>query len=121
MFRVLQGQVSDQNAYALGGIAGHAGLFSTARELFTLLHTLLFASSTDPFVNATTVTKFTTVYNVTQSSRALGWDTNNYAISDYLGCGNLSSTSWTHTGYTGTEVRACFGLQLESEGFWCLW
>ena len=102
--RVLQGQVSDENAYAMGGIAGHAGLFSTAGDLHTLLHRLLFAAPADPWVNQSTVKLFTTVYNVSQSSRALGWDTNNYATSGYLGCGNLSSSSWTHTGYTGTEV-----------------
>jgi serine-type D-Ala-D-Ala carboxypeptidase len=102
----MQGQVSDQNAYAMGGIAGHAGLFSTAPDLFHLLHTLLFASEDDTFVNSTTVALFTTMYNASQSSRALGWDTNNYNNSDYLGCGNLSSSSWTHTGYTGTEVSS---------------
>ena len=106
LLRVIQGQVSDQNAYAMGGIAGHAGLFSTAHDLFALLHALLFASPTDLFLNNATVHLFTTVYNNSQSSRALGWDTNNYQSSDYLGCGNLSSASWTHTGYTGTEVCA---------------
>ena len=96
--------MSDQNAYAMGGIAGHAGLFSTANDLFIILSSLLNAGTGDGWVNASTVATFTTVYNNTQSSRALGWDTNNYNSSDYLGCGNLSSSSWTHTGYTGTEV-----------------
>jgi hypothetical protein len=38
------------------------------------------------------------VHNASQSSRALGWDTNNYLSNEYRGCGNLSSTTFTHTG-----------------------
>jgi len=41
--RVLQGEVSDGNAYALGGVSGHAGLFATAAQLHELVHQLLFA------------------------------------------------------------------------------
>ena len=122
--RVLQGQVSDGNAYALGGIAGHAGFFSDASDLFLLLSALMqarvepgppaaaaaaaFDVDTAPpntwLVNGTTVRKFTTVINQTQSSRALGWDTNDYMANDYRGCGNLSALTFTHTGYTGTQV-----------------
>eukprot|EP00049_Salpingoeca_infusionum_P023339 m.11518 g.11518 ORF g.11518 m.11518 type:complete len:448 (-) comp5738_c0_seq1:1698-3041(-) len=101
--RVIQGQVSDQNAYALGGIAGHAGLFSTAVDIHALTHKLLFAEASSSWINSTTVRLFTTVHNETQSSRALGWDTNNKA-NTYRGCGNLSPTTFTHTGYTGTET-----------------
>jgi len=42
--------------------------------------------------------------NLTQSSRALGWDTNSYVANHYRGCGNLSQSTFTHTGYTGTEI-----------------
>jgi hypothetical protein len=49
-------------------------------------------------VNATTARLFTTVHNESQSSRALGWDTNSYAASTYRGCGNLSTRTFTHTG-----------------------
>eukprot|EP00051_Salpingoeca_urceolata_P028974 m.488592 g.488592 ORF g.488592 m.488592 type:complete len:467 (-) comp25931_c0_seq1:75-1475(-) len=102
--RVVQGQVSDQNAYAMGGIAGHAGLFSNVPDVLRLVHRLLFASPTDAWVNATTVALFTRVHNATQSSRALGWDTNLPGVNTYRGCGNLSATTFTHTGYTGTQV-----------------
>eukprot|EP01050_Picozoa_sp_SAG11_P007268 SAG11_NODE_599_length_8269_cov_3.455080_3_plen_219_part_00 len=70
--RVMQGQVSDGNAYALGGIAGHAGLFSTAADLGALLAALLQARHSgsgdggDWAINGTTVRKFTTVVNRTQ-------------------------------------------------------
>eukprot|EP00056_Hartaetosiga_gracilis_P016679 m.5641 g.5641 ORF g.5641 m.5641 type:complete len:461 (-) comp4491_c0_seq1:702-2084(-) len=101
---VIQGQVSDQNSYALGGIAGHAGFFSNILDVAKLTSKLLFASDDDDWVNKTTVSYFTKVHNVTQSSRAYGWDTNNYFANTYRGCGKLSSTTFTHTGYTGTQV-----------------
>jgi CubicO group peptidase (beta-lactamase class C family) len=82
------------------------GLFSGVGDIFTLLHRLMFAGPTDTWINATTVTTFTTVYNTTQSSRALGWDTNSYKVkpTDSRLCGGLSSSTFTHTGYTGTQV-----------------
>ena len=109
--RLLQGEVCDGNAYAMGGVAGHAGLFAAAPELHALLSALLYAPagaapSSRLGVNKTTAKLFTTVHNVTQSSRALGWDTNNYAANTYRGCGNLSSVTFTHTGYTGTQLCA---------------
>lgn len=103
---IVQGTVSDENAYALGGIAGHAGLFSTAPDVTQLLHRLMWPSSSrdDYFLNKTTIDYFTRIYNRAQSSRALGWDTNDYELNDYRGCGNLSSETFTHTGYTGTQI-----------------
>jgi len=98
----MQGQVSDGNAFALGGISGHAGLFSPAHDLHTLASLLL--KPTWAFPNKTTTKRFTTIHNRSQSSRALGWDTNDYASNSYRGCGNLSSQTFTHTGYTGTQV-----------------
>ena len=72
----LQGRVEDGNAYILGGISGHAGLFSTARDLSRLLSSLLFAAGSVEFLNKSTVATFTKQVNHTQSSRALGWNTN---------------------------------------------
>ena len=54
--------VSDGNSYALGGIAGHAGLFSTSKDIFSLMHRLMFASPTDKWINSTTVAYFTKVH-----------------------------------------------------------
>eukprot|EP00013_Stygamoeba_regulata_P025878 CAMPEP_0177646792 /NCGR_PEP_ID=MMETSP0447-20121125/9955_1 /TAXON_ID=0 /ORGANISM="Stygamoeba regulata, Strain BSH-02190019" /LENGTH=451 /DNA_ID=CAMNT_0019149333 /DNA_START=55 /DNA_END=1410 /DNA_ORIENTATION=+ len=107
LHRVIQGQVSDGNAYALGGIAGHAGLFSTAFDVLTLARRVMFATPADSFLNQTTAHLFTTEYNHTQSSRALGWNTNDPNVTDEgwgLSCGSLSSTTWLHIGYTGTQV-----------------
>lgn len=103
---VVQGYVSDGNSYALGGIAGHAGVFSVVGEVMTIARALLFPGhgGTKPLVNKTTIDTFVTAKNLTQSSRALGWDTNSYTANTYRGCGNLSQSTFTHTGYTGTEV-----------------
>jgi CubicO group peptidase (beta-lactamase class C family) len=110
--RVLQGEVSDGNAYALGGVAGHAGLFATVAQLHSVVSQLLFATTGSAVkapsplgINATTVALFTAVHNASFSSRALGWDTQ--AGGSSLGlCGNLSGATFTHTGYTGTQVCA---------------
>lgn len=102
----MQGVVSDGNAYALGGVAGHAGLFSTAPDIVRLAVHLLEAGPQDAWINANTVRTFVHAQNLTQSSRALGWETNHYTMDPYRGCGNLSSTTYYHTGYTGTLVRA---------------
>ena len=98
----------------LGGIAGHAG--------FLLTQAIFFAVSADEGTRRTrpsgvqcsstglvarewnNVRMFTTIVNKTQSSRALGWDTNDYVANSYRGCGNLSALTFTHTGYTGTQV-----------------
>jgi len=105
--RVLQGEVSDGNAYALGGVAGHAGVFAGVRELVDFLGMILYASSDSVLgITKETAHLFTTVWNASQSSRALGWDTNDYATNTYRGCGNLSSQTFTHTGYTGTQLCA---------------
>lgn len=69
----IQGRVEDGNAYAMGGVSGHAGFFSTGHDVYRLLSKLMFASPTDSWINQTTLNTFTTVYNTSQSSRALGW------------------------------------------------
>lgn len=110
--RVLQGEVSDGNAYALGGVAGHAGLFASISELHNFAHQILFApfqtevAGSQLGINQTTTKLFTTIHNASQSSRALGWDTNDYVANTYRGCGNLSQATFTHTGYTGTQICA---------------
>eukprot|EP00008_Paramoeba_atlantica_P003007 CAMPEP_0201488874 /NCGR_PEP_ID=MMETSP0151_2-20130828/20005_1 /ASSEMBLY_ACC=CAM_ASM_000257 /TAXON_ID=200890 /ORGANISM="Paramoeba atlantica, Strain 621/1 / CCAP 1560/9" /LENGTH=438 /DNA_ID=CAMNT_0047874265 /DNA_START=50 /DNA_END=1366 /DNA_ORIENTATION=- len=104
---MLQGVVNDQNTYAMGGVSGHAGLFAVAPDIMTLMYRLAFATPYTPYVNSTTVKTFTTVYNISQSSRALGWDTNNYVVHSNPNtrqCGSLDSTTYTHTGYTGTQI-----------------
>lgn len=98
---LLQGVVSDENAFASGGYAGHAGFWSTTSDTYLLTKALMFG---DSFVRHSTVEMFTKVYNLSQSSRALGWDTNDYTMNTYRGCATLSPKTYTHLGYTGTET-----------------
>lgn len=103
--RSLQGRVEDGNAYMLGGIAGHAGLFSTVHDLSRFVADLMFQNS---LLNKTTVTKFIGQHNHSQGSRALGWNTNDpTALPDggwAESCGTMSPQTFLHTGFTGTEI-----------------
>jgi CubicO group peptidase (beta-lactamase class C family) len=84
-----QGKVSDGNCFSMGGICGHAGLFTNVLDASKILQRLVvLASSTEadpvaPFgnwLNTTTVKLFSTEYNSSQSSRALGWTTNDPTV-----------------------------------------
>lgn len=66
---VVQGQVSDENAYTMGGISGHAGLFCPIADVFSFLTKLMFATDSGPIVNKTTIQFFTKEHNHTQSTR----------------------------------------------------
>jgi len=103
--RIDQGKVSDENAYAMGGIAGHAGFFSTVPDLTKFVQAIMFQQY--PLINGSTSKYFATEYNHTQSSRALGWNINDPDVFDFgwdLSCGNFSATTYLHTGYTGTQI-----------------
>jgi len=110
--RQLQGEVHDENTFAMGGISGHAGLFTTIDDAIALMRAWLFApeaTTATTLFNSTTTTLFTTQYNHSQSSRALGWNTNADDAEDHgfsKGCGTLSTTTFMHTGYTGPTICA---------------
>ena len=102
--RRLTGEVHDNYAAALGGFAGHAGLFGSARGVGVFARTILRAalgmSSVDPFTPdsvATMVARST----VAGSSRALGWDT----MLPTSSCGtHMSAGAFGHVGFTGTSL-----------------
>jgi CubicO group peptidase (beta-lactamase class C family) len=96
----LRGEVHDENAFALGGVAGHAGLFSTAADLAVFAEMLLNGGVYDSIriVSDSTVAKFTAR---SAGTRALGWDT---ADGDGGSGEYLSSRAYGHTGYTGTSM-----------------
>lgn len=77
---------------------GHAGMFSTALDIYTLVKTLMFPSKDSPFLTAKTMEYFTMVRNLTQSSRAYGWDTNWDSLHENTSCGTLSPETYMHTG-----------------------
>lgn len=100
--RTLVGEVHDENAWALGGAAGHAGLFGTAAAVGAFaratLHTI---NGTAVLARPDTIRTFIARTSVAGSSRALGWDT----MLPTSSCGTrLSSTAIGHTGFTGTSL-----------------
>jgi serine-type D-Ala-D-Ala carboxypeptidase len=98
--RIIQGEVQDENASVLGGIAGHAGLFSSAGDLAIFAQALL--SGGTPILRPETVALFTRrETSPTGTSRALGWDTPSAPSQSGK---YLSPGSFGHLGYTGTSV-----------------
>jgi serine-type D-Ala-D-Ala carboxypeptidase len=98
--RIIQGEVQDENASVLGGVAGHAGLFSTAEDLATFSHILL--QGGQPLVRPETLALFTRRENTPAgTSRALGWDT---PSSPSQSGKYFSPHSYGHLGYTGTSL-----------------
>ena len=103
--RLLRGQVHDENAFALGGVAPHAGLFSTAGDLARFAQMILNGGVFEHrrIVSRATVEEFTRLAGVPDSSRALGWDTR--SAEGYSSAGSLfSAGSFGHTGFTGTSL-----------------
>jgi CubicO group peptidase (beta-lactamase class C family) len=96
------GEVHDPNAWALGGVAGHAGLFSSARDMAVFAQMLLNGGEYGGarILRPATVARWTAP-EFARSSRALGWDTpsNNSSAGRYF-----SPRSFGHTGYTGTSI-----------------
>jgi CubicO group peptidase (beta-lactamase class C family) len=100
---VLRGEVHDENAAALGGVAPHAGLFATAGDLARFAEMLLDGGVLEHqrIVSRETLERFTRPAGVPGSSRALGWDT----VSANSSAGSLfGPRSFGHTGFTGTSM-----------------
>ncbi|MGB5153888.1 MAG: serine hydrolase, partial [Candidatus Sulfotelmatobacter sp.] len=98
--RLIQGEVQDENASVLGGVAPHAGLFSTAEDLAKFAQVMLNQGS--PILRPETIALFTRREPAPSStSRALGWDTP--SASSQSGK-YFSPQSFGHLGYTGTSL-----------------
>jgi CubicO group peptidase (beta-lactamase class C family) len=101
--RQIRGEVHDENAFSLGGVSGHAGLFSSGHDVARLTRMYLNGGTLDGvrFVSAETIRKFTTVQDSLLSNRALGWETPNGSNS----AGRLMKRpAFGHTGFTGTSI-----------------
>ncbi len=98
--RIIQGEVQDENASVLGGVGGHAGVFSTAEDVAKYAHAMLIGGR--PILRRETVALFTRRQSVPAgTSRALGWDT----PSGVSQSGKyFSPQSFGHLGYTGTSL-----------------
>ncbi|MDQ2889690.1 MAG: serine hydrolase [Gemmatimonadota bacterium] len=96
------GSVHDENADAIGGVSGHAGLFSTAHDLAIFARMMLNGGSVGAarILAPTTIARWTAAQDP-GSSRALGWDTP--ALHSSAGR-FFSPRSYGHTGFTGTSI-----------------
>jgi CubicO group peptidase (beta-lactamase class C family) len=96
--RIIQGEVHDENASVMGGVAGHAGVFSSARDLAVFAESML----SGRLARRETVALFTRRDTlVIGSSRALGWDT---PSAPSQSGSYFSRSSFGHLGYTGTSL-----------------
>jgi CubicO group peptidase (beta-lactamase class C family) len=116
--RQVRGEVHDENAYMLGGVSGHAGLFSTAADLTRFARMMLNGGTLDGVrvLRPETIAQFTAIQDPALSHRALGWETPNGQNS----AGHLmSARAFGHTGFTGTSLwmdpeRGAFVLLLSN-------
>ena len=103
--RLLVGEVQDENAWALGGVAGHAGLFGSVSAVGRFARAMLavrVGDRTAPrLVTTATGERFTRPTAIPESSRALGWD----MMRPTSSCGiRMSADAFGHTGFTGTSL-----------------
>jgi len=101
--RLVQGEVHDENAYAIGGVSGHAGLFSTAPDLAAFCQMLLNGGvyAHQRILKRATIAQFTTPQQLSGGTRTLGWavPTEGGSSGHYF-----SAHSFGHTGFTGTSI-----------------
>jgi CubicO group peptidase (beta-lactamase class C family) len=99
---LVRGSVHDENAFSMGGVSGHAGLFSTARDLSIFAQMMLNNGEYNGvrILKPETVARWTVPQSRT-SSRALGWDTPSKGSSSGS---YFSPRSYGHTGFTGTSI-----------------
>jgi CubicO group peptidase (beta-lactamase class C family) len=114
--RLIHGEVHDENAFALAGVAPHAGLFGTAPDLAAFAEMMLAGGTRAGrrVVSTAVVERFTARAGIPGSTRALGWDTpsdesgRRSSTPDqpgYSSAGSLlSARSFGHTGFTGTSM-----------------
>jgi serine-type D-Ala-D-Ala carboxypeptidase len=100
--RLLHGEVHDENAAAMGGVAGHAGLFGTADAVLAVTGAWLKAYQGHALLlDATVVREWTRRQDIPGSSWAVGWDTPSTPSSSGA---HFSPHSFGHLGYTGTSI-----------------
>jgi CubicO group peptidase (beta-lactamase class C family) len=98
--RIIQGEVQDENASVMGGVAGHAGVFASAEDLAIFAHVMLAGGR--PILRPETLARFTRrESSPSGTSRALGWDT---PSSPSQSGKYFSANSFGHLGYTGTSL-----------------
>ncbi len=101
--KLVQGEVHDENAYAIGGVSGHAGVFSTSPDLAAFCQMLLNGGvyAHHRILKRATIAEFTVPQPLAQNTRTLGWvvPTEGNSSGHYF-----SPHSYGHTGFTGTTI-----------------
>jgi CubicO group peptidase (beta-lactamase class C family) len=101
--RLLQGEVHDENAFAMGGVAGHAGMFTDASDLAAFCQMLLNGGiyGHHRLLTRATISQFTAPQAISGNARTLGWmaPTPNSSSGRYF-----SPRSFGHLGFTGTSI-----------------
>jgi CubicO group peptidase (beta-lactamase class C family) len=100
--RLLVGEVEDENAWALGGVAGHAGVFGTSAAVGAYARLVLQTLTEETALGEPwLLRRFLTPSRVLYSSRGLGWD----LMRPTSSCGHrLSASAFGHTGFTGVSL-----------------
>ena len=101
---LLRGTVHDGNARLLGGVAGHAGLFSTADDLSRFCRMLLRGGELDGkrYLKESTIRAMLAPHQIGETTRGLGWDMSSAysrALGSFFPVGSVG-----HTGFTGTSI-----------------
>lgn len=106
---LVRGKVHDERAYYLGGVSGHAGLFSSAHDVSRAARMLL--SGGERLVSTRTLAKFTTYDDSAFSNRGLGWQKPRYPgmrftapAGPWASSVAPSSMAYGHTGFTGPSI-----------------
>jgi CubicO group peptidase (beta-lactamase class C family) len=101
--RLVQGEVHDENAFAIGGVSGHAGIFSTAPDLAAFCQMVMNGGvyAHQRILRRATIAQFTTPQQLSGGTRTLGWavPTEGGSSGHYF-----SAHSFGHTGFTGTSI-----------------
>jgi CubicO group peptidase (beta-lactamase class C family) len=101
--RLMQGEVHDENAWAMGGVSGHAGLFSTAGDTAIFAQMILNGGiyAHHRLLARATLQQFTAREAIGDAARTLGWD----VVTQPSSSGHyFSPSSFGHTGFTGTSL-----------------
>jgi beta-N-acetylhexosaminidase len=101
--RLIVGEVHDENSWAMGGVAGHAGLFATAPDIAAFAQMMLNGGiyAYHRLLDRATIQQFTTRQDIGNSARALGWDV---VVQPSSAGHDFSPAAFGHTGFTGTSI-----------------
>jgi beta-N-acetylhexosaminidase len=103
--RLIQGEVHDENAYAIGGVSGHAGLFSTSPDVAAFCQMYLNGGiyAHHRIVSRSTIAEFITPQPIAKNTRTIGWVAHSENGNGFSGH-YFSAHSFGHTGFTGTSI-----------------